>query len=229
MKTYTTILHPTDFSASAQAAFPMACALARDQEAKLILLHVRPTPVVLVGEFGALPADPRETDQAVLAKLHEMAPQNPRFAVEFLVRDGDVPEEIVNVIAREPTALIVMGTHGRSGLSRLVMGSVAEAILRQAPCSVLTVKQPIVKATAPAAAEPALMPDDLRTICAFTTPLEAEMIRNALKNEGIRSFLEGPIHGGVVGTMGNPVKVQVKIGDFDRASKFVQLHEAHRR
>ena len=55
------------------------------------------------------------------------------------------------------------------------------------------------------------------------------MIRNALKGESIPCFVEGTQQAGIVGVLGIPIKVQVRVGDFDRANKFVKTHEAHRR
>jgi len=59
-----TILHPTDFSETSAHAFPLACALARDHGARLVVLHVAPLPVFLFGE-GVIPPDPQQSDQAL--------------------------------------------------------------------------------------------------------------------------------------------------------------------
>ena len=123
----------------------------------------------------------------------------------------------------------MIGTHGRTGLSRLLTGSVAESVLRNASCSVLTIKESVRPAqAAPGEAEPELDAAELRTVCSYASPLEAELVRTALRNEGIRTFLEGPIHCGVSGTLGIPVRVQVSVSDFDRVRRFVDQHESHR-
>ena len=64
--------------------------------------------------------------------------------MDFRVRDGDAAEEILREAEEAKANLIVIGTHGRTGLGRLLMGSVAEAVLRRARCPVLTVKSPAV-------------------------------------------------------------------------------------
>lgn len=135
------ILHPTDFSPFANRALPLACALARDYGATLILLHVRPMPVAVYGEFGAMPPQPPELVETVKDRLRQLLPTDFDGHVEYQVRDGDAAAEIVSLAEQSHCDLIVIGTHGRSGLSRVLMGSVAEMVLRKAPCPVLTVKQ----------------------------------------------------------------------------------------
>jgi nucleotide-binding universal stress UspA family protein len=145
-----TILYPTDFSRCSDYAFCVACALARDYNARLIIMHVHPPPVAM-GEFGVIPdyVDP-ETLKERLARFH------PEFPAERLVVAGEPTTEIVRVAADHGADLIVMGSHGRAGLSRLLLGSVAEAVLRKAPCPVLNIKAP--------AHEVAPMPREKETI-----------------------------------------------------------------
>jgi nucleotide-binding universal stress UspA family protein len=134
-----TILHPTDFSAPSANAFEVACALARDYGARLILLHVRP-PDVIYGDGYVLPPDPGPIRRELLAMLNGIRPADPALRVERVLEEGDPAEGIVEKARQVPCDLIVMGTHGRTGVGRLLMGSVAEAVLRRAPCPVLTVK-----------------------------------------------------------------------------------------
>lgn len=221
------ILHPTDFSNSARAALPIACALARDYEATLVLLHVRDTPTPAIGEFGALPLDAPESDESVHSRLRQLLPPGYAGKVDCLARTGDVTQGILDAATQGRCDMIVLGTHGRSGLGRLFLGSVAEAVLRSATCPVLTVKPTVpAKAGETERAEAAVNADNLATVYTVSNAVEAEMIKNALANEGIRCTLESPTQGGIAGMMAFPVKVQVRAGDADRAARFLRQHEA---
>jgi nucleotide-binding universal stress UspA family protein len=137
------ILHPTDFSEYSEAAFRLACALARDYGAPLVVLHVSSPLVVAYGEgvFALPPPLPVPDLDDYLVRLRpasEGVTIDPRFV------EGDPAAEIVRFAAEELCDLIVLGTHGRTGLRRLLMGSVAEHVVRKAPCPVLTVKAPAV-------------------------------------------------------------------------------------
>jgi len=147
-----TILHPTDFSQQSQYAFQLACALARDHNARLLLLHVVTRPVLVYGE-GFIPEDPEERFQEARVRLGKLDPGSGLFA-ERRVAEGNPVEEILHVAEEPHSGLIVMGTHGRTGLARLLMGSVAEQVVRKAVCPVLTVKSPFPVA-APAKSQPA--------------------------------------------------------------------------
>jgi nucleotide-binding universal stress UspA family protein len=134
------ILHPTDFSEQSRGAFDMACVLAKACGAKLTVLHVV-QPMVSVGEMGAVPMPvPPEMEAAVREQLMQVRPADSGVAVEHLLADGDAVFEILEAAREKKADLIVMGTHGRTGLGRLLMGSVAEMVVRKAPCAVLTVK-----------------------------------------------------------------------------------------
>lgn len=136
-----TILHPTDFSNYSEFAYHTACALARDYKARLILLHVKPTPTVLYGEFGAMPPEPPELYHDLEEKLASLKPAG--ITVERKLVEGDVPNEIMRLAEEYASDLVVMGTHGRTGLGRLLMGSVAEQVVRKCACPVLTLKHPM--------------------------------------------------------------------------------------
>jgi nucleotide-binding universal stress UspA family protein len=140
-----TILHPTDFSEHARYAFRLACALARDYGAKLIVLHVAEPPIAVYGEGVIVPVmDP--IHEEAKNKLHNIRPPDPEEVyIEHRMLEGDPPEEILAVAKELPCELIVMGTHGRTGLRRLIMGSVAEEVVRKALCPVLTVRTPAFK------------------------------------------------------------------------------------
>lgn len=141
-----TILHPTDFSAPSDYAFRLACSLARDHGARVIVLHVAAPPVVF-GESGAYAAA-EGSKAALLADLRRLRAPNNDVSVEHWLADGAPAEEIVRQAETTQCDLIVMGTHGRSGLGRLFLGSVADQVMRRAPCPVLTVKA-TVPATSP--------------------------------------------------------------------------------
>jgi nucleotide-binding universal stress UspA family protein len=137
-----TILHPTDFSKHSDYAFRLACALARDYGARLVVVHVAEPPVPLYGNGLIVP--PTATyNEPLRAKLHELLPRDPKVRVEHEFAEGDAAIEILRLAEETKCNLIVMGTHGRTGLGRLLMGSVAEQVVRKAPCPVLTVKTPI--------------------------------------------------------------------------------------
>jgi len=134
------ILHPTDFSERSEYAFRVACSLARDYQARLIVLHVATTPVIVYGT-GVVPPDAERYRTELQEKLTKLQTQDPTVRVECrLATNGDAVPEILRV-ARE-SDLIVMGTHGWTGLSRLLMGSVAEGVVRKASCPVLTLRGP---------------------------------------------------------------------------------------
>jgi len=231
MNRFMNILCPTDFSPFAQAAVPIACSLANDYGATLTLLHVRPMPVAVVGEFGVvMPLDVREPVETSKARMRQCVPAKFTGVLECDVRDGDAAEEILKTIKDRHCDLIVLGTHGRSGLLRMLVGSVAETILREAPCPVMTIKTtvPESSATESADTEPDVNANDLVTVCSVANPVEADVIRNALQGERIPCFVEGFQQAGIVGVQGIPIKIQVRAGDYNRANKFIQTCEAHR-
>jgi nucleotide-binding universal stress UspA family protein len=136
-----TILHPTDFSAESRAAFEAACALAIAAQGRLVVLHIERPPLGNLGGTTLVPPLPSEYDrQRLWEQLQSILPPQPGLKVEHRLEYGD-PESVILKTAQETgTDLIVMGTHGRTGLRRFLMGSVAEHVLRKASCSVLTVR-----------------------------------------------------------------------------------------
>jgi len=154
-----TILHPTDFSEHSQYAFALACALTRDYGARLVVLHVVAVPVVVYGE-GVVPPNPEEVRAEARDQLARLQVPHADVRAERRLEDGDADETILRVAQEIQADLIVMGTHGRTGLGRLLMGSVAEKVLRKATCPVLTVRRPFSE-TVPEA-EPAAAVADPR-------------------------------------------------------------------
>lgn len=132
-----TILHPTDFSPSAERALEVAVRFAAASRAGLVMLHAE----LLHGDS---PRDTRTTLDEYAAsarrRLAELSANDPP-AVEVMHRRAILADEAILDAAQERKAdLIVTGTHGRRGLSRLLMGSTAERLLRKAACHVLTVR-----------------------------------------------------------------------------------------
>lgn len=142
MWTIKTILHPTDFSKPSEYALQLACALARDYHARLVVLHVALPPVVIYGE-GVIPVEPQGYWDQLRAQLQRVVSSVSDLPVESRLIEGEPAVEILRLAAELPSDLIVLGTHGRTGLSRLLMGSVAEQVVRKAACPVLTVKMPL--------------------------------------------------------------------------------------
>lgn len=136
-----TILYPTDFSDAARSAFELACALARDYKATLVIAHVVPPGHVFAPNGIAIPfpsEEPREA-RAQLARVH---PTDPNVTADHRLLEGDPTEQILKVAVEVGADVIVMATHGTSGLTRLLLGSVAESVMRKAECPVLTVRGP---------------------------------------------------------------------------------------
>jgi nucleotide-binding universal stress UspA family protein len=131
-----TILHPTDFSEPSEAAFRLACALARDHNSRLVVLHVVSPPESHGEEVARRQGQGYHHDLWRL--LEGLRPADASVAVERRLEDGQPAETIISVARQEEADLIVLGTQGRRGLGRLLLGSVAEQVVRQAPCPVLT-------------------------------------------------------------------------------------------
>jgi nucleotide-binding universal stress UspA family protein len=137
------ILHPTDFSEASDDAFQVACALARARGAGLHVLHVLHVAGHLVVSRVEGSPDAEHDQEEPTTKLHEIRPEDAGIPVEHqLLLGGDPATEILRIAQAIQADLIVMGTHGRTGLRRLLLGSVAEQVVRRASCPVVTVKGP---------------------------------------------------------------------------------------
>lgn len=138
---FNSILFATDFSASSEAAFPYVLSLAHCYDSKVIVAHAVPIEPVA----GMTPVPPpvdldlewQEAKQGMLKYVDSRDFEGLRH--EFLIEKGYPAAIITDLIAHESVDLVVLGTHGRKGLSKLFMGSVAEQIFRKANCPVLTV------------------------------------------------------------------------------------------
>ena len=139
---FTQILCPVDFSECSMRSFAHAVALSKWYGARLTVLHVVPTfePTYIRGHLGEpvhMPQVPREKMLEELNRSLDLATVSPDARV--VAKPGDPPTMIVDQALSDGVDLIVMGTHGRRGFKRLLLGSVTETVLREAPCPVLTV------------------------------------------------------------------------------------------
>lgn len=142
------ILCPIDFSDSADHAMRYATALAETFGAELTLLHVvAPVIAALPSETslpGVLQTDIDEIAEACRERLDQTVGKLAAsgLTVQHEVLNGVPFIEIIRYAREAGTDLIVMGTHGRTGLGHLLIGSVAERVVRKSPCPVLTIKHP---------------------------------------------------------------------------------------
>lgn len=139
------ILLPTDFSQYSSAAEDYACELAAKFKADLHVLHVIEPHLSATPDFGLglnLPKYISESKAAAQRCLDRIP--DPKSAsgisVTRVLLDGATKSEVIRYARNENIDLIVIATHGRTGLSHVIMGSVAESIVRTAPCPVLTVR-----------------------------------------------------------------------------------------
>lgn len=134
------ILFATDFSPSSDAALATAISLSRESDATLVLVHVQEPPMAFGG--GETYIGPTESEDELSEMLSNLVGEEQGVSVERRVLVGNPAHEIVRLAEEDHADLIVIGSHGRTGVSRLLMGSVAEAVVRRAKCPVLTIKQP---------------------------------------------------------------------------------------
>ena len=135
---FQTILVPVDFSVGTATQVRVARDLARSSSGSLILLHVR-EPVLDPDVFAPLPDD-EGSDFHLMLEAMKLDLTRDGFRVESRCVKGTPAHEILNMASEEEADLIVMGTHGRTGLKHVLMGSVAERVVRGASCPVLSLK-----------------------------------------------------------------------------------------
>ena len=134
------ILVPIDFSPITELVVSWAASFARDRKCVLILLHVQePIAETLVGEMYY--PMPLEENPGIRRALLAVVPDDPTLTFEHRILLGCAPDQILKLADEEQVDLIVMGSHGRGRLGRMLMGSVAEQVMRHATCPVLIVKQ----------------------------------------------------------------------------------------
>jgi nucleotide-binding universal stress UspA family protein len=134
-----TILVPTDFSTYAAHALQEACAIAAHHQAQVLLVHVHP-PLAFWGEDWAQRAAFEAKIQAGAEQQLQAMAAEQTVPIETRVLWGDPATTICGVAQTHPCELIVMSTHGHTGLARVFIGSVAERVVRYAPCAVLIVR-----------------------------------------------------------------------------------------
>jgi len=140
------IVHPSDFSKASGAAFKKAVEMAKAQRAELIIVHVVNPIIPVAGDgfispktYEDIAASTRDSAQKQLDKLVAKAKQAGVRAKSFVL-EGPAYEQIVRFGKSKHADLMVLGTHGRSGLAKLFLGSVASRVVTAATCPVLTVR-----------------------------------------------------------------------------------------
>ena len=139
------VLVPIDFSATADRALAYAIALGQQFHARLTLLHVLDLTPVTMDEMTAgvaatyLEAQETEAQRLLQASLERV--QRAGLQGESLLVQGTPTQTIIDTAAEQGVDLIIMGTHGRTGLAHMFLGSVAEHVVRQGPCPVLVVRR----------------------------------------------------------------------------------------
>jgi len=134
------ILYATDFSGHSNAALPYALCIARKYGSKILAVHV--VSLSLFPSSSPTIALQAMASQAVREAKDSMAKLDAQLEAiphKVLIRKGNISKELSRIVDEDRIDLIVLGTHGRAGVSKVLMGSVAEEIFRQAPCPVLTV------------------------------------------------------------------------------------------
>lgn len=131
------ILVPTDFSPMSRAALEAAQLLARGSSGTVLAAHVAPADTLTSGFEDLIPSS--ELD-GLSKRLAEACRSDTGVVVEHRLLHGPIAEAILDLVLSEQVDLIVMGTHGRHGLEKFLMGSVAEAVLRASPTPVLLVR-----------------------------------------------------------------------------------------
>jgi len=145
MNDWNRICCATDFEASSRVATEKAADLAARFGAELTLVHVRAAPLVartdaLIASRGMAAEETRQ-DEDTLAEWRASAERRVGRPVRARVLSGEPAAEIVRLAREEHCDLLVVGTHGRTGVPRLVLGSVAERVARRSPCPVLVVHE----------------------------------------------------------------------------------------
>lgn len=148
-----TVLYATDFSPGSGAAAEFASALAKTTNARLLIVHVDDTtPDLVFGDvgYGYVPEVDKIADQQY-QKLRSVVPTEEGIPFEHRFVRGDAADRIIELAESEQVGLIVLGARGQTGLIDVLLGSVAEKVMRRAGCTVLTVNLP--QPTAPSSDE----------------------------------------------------------------------------
>jgi type II secretory ATPase GspE/PulE/Tfp pilus assembly ATPase PilB-like protein/nucleotide-binding universal stress UspA family protein len=210
-----TILFPTDYSDASHAALRYAVALARHSQAKLVVAYVEPPSLPPLGDSTGVAVDLDQDEAALLALLSTVAAEEgAAVSHEFLKLRGDPATEIVQLGRRLPADLIVMATTGRTGWRRLLVGSVAEAVIREATCPVLTLKPSTAGATSTEAVfEPLAVPAEFTEGAMADRSNAAELIRRAVAARATDVHFD---------PVGDAVEVRFRIDG--RLERYCRLH-----
>jgi nucleotide-binding universal stress UspA family protein len=140
------ILHPSDFSRASGAAFAKAVEMAKMNRAELLVVHVLTPVIPMIGDGYVSPKVYEEVEAAARAQaeaqLDRLIVKAKRAGVRVkgLLMEGVPHEQITRAARSKRVDLVVIGTHGRTGLAKLFLGSVAGRVVSIAPCPVLTVR-----------------------------------------------------------------------------------------
>ncbi len=139
------ILVPTDFSETAHAAVEQALILAIKYDAELTVLHARllfeDDPAVLPEKLSSLKKEEQDVEKALMQRIKQCTEHSTHLKIEHeIIRGYSAPSAILGYINNHEFDLVVIGTHGRAGLEHVLIGSVAEKVVRYARCPVLTVR-----------------------------------------------------------------------------------------
>jgi nucleotide-binding universal stress UspA family protein len=133
------ILYATDFSPMAEVAAPYAAELARRYGSKVFALHVRPLQSYGMAPPESWPALKEATEFQAKEQATHLGRLFHNVEHQSIVSEGGVWDVLSSLIDERHIDLVVMGTHGREGIGKLLLGSVTESVLRRAPCPVLTI------------------------------------------------------------------------------------------
>jgi nucleotide-binding universal stress UspA family protein len=146
------ILLPTDYSSFSDYAAEVAQALARAAGGTVELVHVYAAPTTILPDGSVLPVEPaalvaatERADEAMAEAKRRFEAAAPEVPVAGRVVLGDAPDELLTLARSGRFDVIIMGTHGRTGIRRLLMGSVADSVTRRSPIPVLAVRIPPVE------------------------------------------------------------------------------------
>ena len=142
------VLHPTDFSKASTAAFTRSLTEARENRSELLLVHVLSPviPMTAAGEGTLSPSVYEQMSKSARAWAQKQMDRllakakTARVRARAVLLEGVTHEQIVRAAKRQRADMIVMGTHGRTGVARFFLGSVAARVTAEAPCPVLTVR-----------------------------------------------------------------------------------------
>lgn len=225
------IVVPVDYSEASIDAVKIAMRLASSEQ-QVHVIHVIPD---LRGS-----TDPRSVERQLdydLQKLEmkkELGESLSDIASDVTsieVGVGDPGHTIVGFAEQIGAGLIVMPSHGRRGISRVLLGSVAERVVRLAHCPVMILKssketkQQEEATTSTAERVPELRIDDLLEVYSTSDRNYAEVLKNSLHSEGIKCEMDGESQGGFAGLTSFPIKLLVRAEDYDRARKHIVTHD----